>query len=127
MRIREAKALLDAGEWAGSYYLAGYSVECAIKACIARKTKKYEFPDKEFARECYSHNITNLIKLAHMDRDLQKRARAVPEFDANWTIAKDWNEEKRYEKLISQQLAHDLYRALTAYRFGVLPWLHKFW
>jgi hypothetical protein len=29
-RLREAKVLLDAGEWSGSYYLCGYSVECAL-------------------------------------------------------------------------------------------------
>jgi HEPN domain-containing protein len=64
MRIREAKVLLDAGEWAGSYYLAGYSVECAMKACIAKKRKKYEYPDKELANACYQHDLTNLLRVA---------------------------------------------------------------
>ena len=35
LRLAEAKALLDAGLPDGAYYLAGYAVECGLKACIA--------------------------------------------------------------------------------------------
>jgi hypothetical protein len=34
-RLAEARILLDAGEFSGAYYLAGYAIECAIKARIA--------------------------------------------------------------------------------------------
>jgi HEPN domain-containing protein len=34
LRLREAKALLAAGFPEGAYYLAGYAVECALKACL---------------------------------------------------------------------------------------------
>lgn len=44
IRLKEAKALLDAGLYDGAYYLAGYAVECGLKACIAKKTKRHEFP-----------------------------------------------------------------------------------
>jgi HEPN domain-containing protein len=44
-RIREAKILFDAGEYSGAYYLAGYSVECALKACFASGVKRFDFPD----------------------------------------------------------------------------------
>jgi len=37
---------MQAGFFDGAYYLAGYAVECAIKACIAKGTRRYEFPDK---------------------------------------------------------------------------------
>ena len=47
-RIAEAKILFDAGKWSGAYYLAGYAVECGLKACIAKLTKPDEFPDKNF-------------------------------------------------------------------------------
>ena len=45
-RIREAKALFAAGEYSGAYYLAGYAVECALKACFAKNVKQYDFPEK---------------------------------------------------------------------------------
>jgi HEPN domain-containing protein len=34
VRIKDAKALLDAGRWEFAYYVAGYSVECALKPCV---------------------------------------------------------------------------------------------
>ena len=38
IRLRDAKALLVTGENdAGAYYMAGYAVECALKAVIAKK------------------------------------------------------------------------------------------
>ncbi len=43
-RLREAEALLNAGEWSGAYYLAGYAVECGLKACIAKLTGLARFP-----------------------------------------------------------------------------------
>ena len=39
VRAAEAAALLAAGRWDGAYYLAGYAVECALKACVAKLTK----------------------------------------------------------------------------------------
>jgi hypothetical protein len=43
LRLKEAKVLLDAGCFEGSYYLAGYGVECAIKARFARKTEPHDY------------------------------------------------------------------------------------
>ena len=49
MRVREAKVLLDAGDSPGAYYLVGYSIECALKACVARQVRRCDFPaDKGF-------------------------------------------------------------------------------
>ena len=33
-RIEDARALLAAKQWSGAYYLAGYSLECALKSCV---------------------------------------------------------------------------------------------
>jgi len=37
-RVRDAEALLKAGQWSGAYYLAGFAVEFGLKACIAKLT-----------------------------------------------------------------------------------------
>src|SRR6185437_13757784 len=66
-RIAEAKILLDAGKWSGAYYLAGYAVECGLKACIAKLTKPDEFPDKNFGAKCWIHEIEPLVKLAGLE------------------------------------------------------------
>ena len=44
VRLSGARALLKARLPDGAYYLAGYPVECALKACIAKETQRYEFP-----------------------------------------------------------------------------------
>jgi HEPN domain-containing protein len=62
-RIREARVLLRVGEYAGAYHLAGQAIECALKACIARQTQRYEFPDKTRANNAYEHDPSKLAKL----------------------------------------------------------------
>ena len=57
IRIREARALAKLGMNDGAYYLAGYCVECALKACIAKATLRHEFPDKKRVDLSYTHNL----------------------------------------------------------------------
>jgi hypothetical protein len=47
VRLKEARVLLRAGCYEGAYYLAGYAVECALKACISKQTERHEFPDRD--------------------------------------------------------------------------------
>jgi HEPN domain-containing protein len=41
-RLKEARALLTAELPDGAYYLAGYAIECALKACIAKRTQQHD-------------------------------------------------------------------------------------
>ena len=65
--------LLKAGHFSGAYYLAGYSVECALKACIAKQTARYDFPDKSKANDSFVHDLKKLagvefdIRSGHLD------------------------------------------------------------
>ena len=54
LRIDEAKALLAGGFPAGAYYLAGYAIECAFKACVAKRVQQYDFPDKAKVLQSYT-------------------------------------------------------------------------
>jgi hypothetical protein len=64
MRVREARILLDAGEWDGAYYLAGYAVECALKACIIKRLNTSDvWPEKSFMDNCYKHDLKLLLKM----------------------------------------------------------------
>jgi hypothetical protein len=40
VRIEEALVLFAQGLYDGAYYLAGYAVECGLKACIAKLTNQ---------------------------------------------------------------------------------------
>jgi HEPN domain-containing protein len=62
IRLIEAKVLLDSGHYDGAYYLCGYAVECALKASIARKTSRHDFPPKpNLVRDMYTHNVRDLV------------------------------------------------------------------
>ena len=65
IRIKEAEILLTADCYHGAYYLAGYSLECILKACIAKQVKEFDFPDKNLPRLVI--HISLLIWLLPLD------------------------------------------------------------
>lgn len=128
LRIKEAKLLLENKCYEGAYYLAGYAVECALKACIAKKTKRFDFPPKDkIVRELYTHNLEQLRKLAELPLDLEAKKKSVIQFELNWAVVKGWKEEVRYETEVDDKRANNLYSAITDKKHGVLSWLKKYW
>ena len=127
IRLKETKLLLDRKCYQGAYYLAGYAVECALKACIAKRTQAHDFPPKpQVVRDFYQHDIRSLAKMAGLELKLNKRL-SVVQFKSNWDFVSKWSEERRYETQVPPQDAKDLYRAITNSRNGVLVWLKKYW
>jgi hypothetical protein len=125
LRIEDARLLLRSGRQQGAYYLCGYAVECALKACIAKTMKLYQFPpSKEYIYKIYSHNLNSLVNAAGLDGHLQADINANFAFAANWNTVKDWNEESRYKG--SGLSGTDLYNAVTG-ADGVLPWIKRRW
>jgi HEPN domain-containing protein len=122
IRIEEAALLLAGGKWDGAYYLAGYAVECALKACIARLNNQYDFPDKDFVRNCYIHNLKDLLEYVGLTAQMN----ADPARQAQWGLVRDWKEDSRYQRK-SEQQAKDLYNAITDPTSGVLPWIEQCW
>ena len=61
VRIREATSPYRARLFSGAYYLAGYAVELAIKACIAKHIRSGFIPDRNFINRIYQHRIEDLI------------------------------------------------------------------
>lgn len=129
-RVLDAEALLATGRWSAAYYLAGYSVECALKACIAKRTKEFDFPDRDFARDVFTHDLTNLLRHAGLkDRLLSDSAingAVGPGLSSNWLIVKDWSEQARYRQATEAD-ARRLVLAVTDPAEGVLPWIKLDW
>jgi HEPN domain-containing protein len=125
-RAREAETLLNAGHWSGSYYLIGYAVECALKACIAKLTKEYDFPDKDRALKCFTHKIEVLVEVAVLEDRRKADVVANPVRRDNWVIIKDWNEQARYKRW-TEAKARELFTAITDTTNGVLPWIMGHW
>jgi len=126
-RRSEAAALLKVKHYAGAYYLMGYAVECALKACIAKQTRRHDFPDKDLANKAYTHNLETLLKLSGLETELNKAMAADKSLEVNWAVVKDWDETSRYEAQISCQQTKDMYSACTARKHGILAWIRKRW
>ena len=127
VRIEEAAVLLAQGKFDGAYYLAGYAVECGLKACIARLTSQDDYPPKpKFIHDYYSHEIDKLVKTAGLMARRDADAAADPALEKNWDIVKDWTEESRYERKTQAQ-AQQLIAAITDAARGVLPWIKRRW
>ena len=126
IRMEEAQSLLKDSLYDGAYYLAGYAIESALKACIAKRTKRYEFPDKTRVNKSYTHDLNTLVDIAGIRPDLDQRVKQDPAFATNWTLAKDWSEDARYARH-TELTAKDLIRAVSDHQSGVLAWLKTYW
>ncbi|MGL4500008.1 MAG: HEPN domain-containing protein [Planktothrix sp.] len=122
IRLQEAKVLLDNHQYSGAYYLSGYVIECALKACIAKKTQQFDFPDLKSVRKIYTHDLKELAELAGYDIHAQLKST----YKTQWSIIKVWSEESRYQTH-NQQEARDIYSAITDPNHGVLKWLQQHW
>jgi HEPN domain-containing protein len=124
----DAETLLSSGRWSGAYYLAGYAVECALKACLAKKTSLHDFPDKSFAQQAFTHNIAELLNLAGLRIQLQldSTPAANPTLGVNWQRVKDWDEKARYQQRDEAE-ARRFYQAVTDAANRVLPWIKRHW
>lgn len=122
-RLEEVEVLLNNHKYSGAYYLSGYVIECALKACIAKQTQEFDFPDKKTVMDSYTHDLEKLIKVAKLDKEL-KSLLDDPNFSLRWLEVRDWSEESRYQTH-SQQKALDIYLAITDPTHGVLQWLQQ--
>jgi len=126
IRIKEAEILLAADCYQGAYYLAGYALECTLKACIAKQVKEFDFPNKKLANESYTHNLANLLITAGLKQELSEQEKQSKAFRSNWATVIEWSEESRYECVITKQEAQNLFTAITDNESGILPWLKNY-
>jgi HEPN domain-containing protein len=127
-RILDAERLLTGGRWAGAYYLAGYAVECGLKACIMVHvdTSGAIFQDKKFSEKCWTHDLEDLLALANLTPTLDADATANAALSVNWTTAKVWSETSRYLQKTQLQ-AQAMYDAVANNPDGVLAWIRLRW
>ena len=122
-RLEEVEVLLNNHKYSGAYYLSGYVIECALKACIAKQTQEFDFPDKKTVTDSYTHDLEKLIKVAKLDKEL-KSLLDDPNFSLRWSMIKDWSEESRYQTH-SKKKALDIHLAITDPTHEVLQWLQQ--
>jgi HEPN domain-containing protein len=126
LRIEDARILLAEKRWEAAYYLAGYAVECALKACVAKLTKADDFPDKEKATKAWTHKLDVLLDVADLEKTRDAERAANLRFEAYWLVVMKWKEDTRYKR--STQLeAENIYQAVADPVDGVLRWIRLHW
>lgn len=125
-KLDDALLLFKHDRWSNSFYLAGYAVELALKACVAKQFVAETILDKRFVNSIHTHEYTKLIGLAGLTADLRAKQDADSTFAANWGIAGEWTPEARYESN-DKSSAHFLLSAVANPDHGVLSWIKTFW
>jgi len=126
-RVADAETLLQAKRWGAAYYLLGYAVECALKACAARQFRQDEVPEKTVVNTFYTHRLSQLLGMSSAKDMLESKTGADSAFRLNWNTVLDWNESARYDHSTTETKARDMLDAVADSRSGVLPWLKTQW
>ena len=92
LRLKDAEVLLAAGQWDAAYYLLGYCVECALKACIAQQFLLQTVPDKNVVNKFYSHRVDELLVISNLKGQFDADAHRDPDLKRRWGNVLDWSE-----------------------------------
>ncbi len=125
-KIDDAIILLQKRRPSNAYYLAGYSVELGLKACIAAQITAETIPDKEFLKNILNHQFGTLVGLAGLQTELKTKKDVDAQFSANWAIVSEWSPDSRYEAndMASAQL---IIEAIVEKTSGVMEWIKIYW
>ncbi len=123
-RLAEAKLLLESGLPSGAYYLAGYAIECELKAVIAAGFRANEIPDKSRVNSIYTHNLRDLLSLADLKSPIENDMNENSGLRESWATIRKWSEHARYE-IWTPDAAATMLEAVGAADKGLLQWLQK--
>lgn len=122
--------------------MAGYAIECALKACIAKRTRQFDFPDKKLVEKSYSHDLERLLDAAELTAEMQSAVRNNQQMEINWSLTTQWSESSRYELARDKTIygglgssnepdnffvARMLVKAIESEEGGILPWIKLYW
>jgi HEPN domain-containing protein len=125
-KVADAIKLFELGSFSNAYYLGGYGLEIALKACIARQISADTIPDKKFINDVYVHDIQRLVRLAGLSFPLQQAQDTDFEFGQRWGIVCQWSPDSRY--LSTDQYNCNVFLdAIVNDHHGVMPWIKRHW
>ena len=125
-RLGDSELLLANSRYGAAYYIAGYAVECGLKACIAKLTRAEDFYDKTLARNIFKHDLAELANHARLSAVFAQTGTHDPIFARNWAHVNAWNEESRYDPHTRQE-AEQLIAAIRDPVHGVMQCIRQYW
>jgi HEPN domain-containing protein len=127
LHLQHAKALMVAGLYAGAYYMCGYVVECALKACICKRTNQFDFyPSQVQVRKAWSHSFDDLINVSGLKDELDEAMQRDDAFGVHSKAVEDWSQNSRYEPR-GQKEAEVLLAAIVDPDHGALAYIKRYW
>ncbi len=126
VRLEDAIFLLQAGRSSSAYYLVGYAVELAIKACIAKLIQPNTIPDLAFVKAIYVHKLDSLLGTAGLRPAFDAESKVDGELASYWAITNNWSEESRYA-FWDPFAAASMIQAVHEPNHGVFQWVRKHW
>jgi HEPN domain-containing protein len=126
LRLEDAIFLQHAGRCSSAYYLAGYSLELAMKACIAKLVQPNTIPDKAFINAIYTHRLESLLGVAGLKTAFDAEIKTNPVLAAHWAIANNWSEESRYA-FWDPFAAGSLLQSIADPTNGIFQWVKRHW
>lgn len=126
LRLDDAMLLMNAGRSSSAYYLAGYAVELALKACISKLFRPNAIPEKAFIDAVYTHKLDQLLATAGLAIKFKDACAADHLLAAYWGVASQWRETSRYD-LWDPMSAASLLQAIHEPNHGVFQWVKQHW
>ena len=86
-RVADAQILLNGKRWPAAYYLAGYAVECRLKACIVRRIRNdpgIVFAKSKFINQIWTHDISVLSDQGGLSQKISNET--LTQFFTNWLL-----------------------------------------
>lgn len=122
-RLNEAEILFSKRQYSGAYYLAGYCVEMALKACYCKNVRRYSFPPtKDIYSKLYDHDLNKLIDAVGIKIQFDTKSGGDPSFTGAWGVVKDWTSESRYQFFRKPEA-----EAMVSSVRPVLNWIQTLW
>lgn len=90
-RLRDAYVLLRGGRWSGAIYVAGYVIECLLKAAILSRVGLSVLPSRY-----WHHDLERLVVDAHLRRELEAEMSDEME-QCMGLLSRAWDVSIRYQ------------------------------
>ena len=120
--LSAALTLGRARQWAVAYIEAGIAVECALKYRIMLTRKLGRWPDREQARELWTHDLALLLEQSGLRNSIELEVSGRRTLGVAWLIAKDWDINSRYgTRNFPQRLGRDMLWAVDT--AGLVRWI----
>ncbi len=122
-----AESLLNAKLFDAAYYLAGYSVECLLKAIICKRLGPNEYPPPNVNSTHYTHLVKKLTETAGIEKDLEYEKERCSELRNSYMVLKDWDPKTlRYESSPLGEKKAINYIDEIKNKKGFFKWLNKY-